>query len=253
MATGRCLQERGHDVTLWLGAREVEGLSTGDWEGSVVRVKASGFAAGRYARWLGTALGLLLTCARSRRIMRRSRPDVVLAMGSYASIGPVLAAAMLGVPVVLHEANATPGRAVIFLARHADVLALAYESARPFFKGCFVELTGFPLREGLASRPPLEGLPTDVFTVLVMGGSQGAHALNELAKEGLPQLWARGRRFQVVHLSGRADEADTRQAYEDAGIPHAVFAFLDDMGRAYSSADLAVSRAGAAACAELTL
>jgi UDP-N-acetylglucosamine--N-acetylmuramyl-(pentapeptide) pyrophosphoryl-undecaprenol N-acetylglucosamine transferase len=185
--------------------------------------------------------------------MGKARPDVVLAMGSYASIGPVLAARTLGVPVVLHEANATPGRAVILLARHADVLALAYESARPFFRGCFVEVTGLPVRPELATRPPLAELDADVFTVLVMGGSQGAHALNETAREGLAQLWSRGREFQVVHLSGPADEDAVRGSYEQAGIPHLVSSFLDDIGRAYRSADLAISRAGASACAELTL
>lgn len=84
-----------------------------------------------------------------------------------------------------------------------------------------------------------------------MGGSQGAHRLNEIASDAVCLLHKRGGRLQVVHLTGAADEADVRLTYAQAGVSAVVYGFLAEMGRAYQAADLAIARAGAASCAEL--
>ncbi|MBL7077267.1 MAG: undecaprenyldiphospho-muramoylpentapeptide beta-N-acetylglucosaminyltransferase [Kiritimatiellae bacterium] len=253
IAAGEGLRARGHEVTLWLGARNVEDLSTATWDGPVERVKASGFPSGLSLRTLTVGLRLLLTVAECRRRMRRARPDVVLAMGGYASVGPGLAARMLGIPLVLHESNAVPGKAVLFLAKYAQVVALGFERAEPYFTGRRRVVTGFPLRSDLQGSPPLTGMDPQRFTVLVMGGSQGAHALNVTVPDALCEAIRQGITLQVIHLSGAADEADVRARYEAAGVPARVFGFLKDMGAAYAAADLAICRAGAATCAELTL
>ncbi len=253
IAAGEGLRARGHEVTLWLGARRVEDLSTAAWEGPVEKVKAAGFPSGLSFRTITVGVRLLLTVAECRRRMRRARPDVVLGMGGYASVGPGVAARMLGIPLVLHESNAVPGKAVLFLAKYARAIALGFERAEAYFSGRRRVVTGFPLRADLVGCTPLAGMDSERFTVLVMGGSQGAHALNEAVPEALCEAVRQGMALQVIHLSGVADEDHVRARYEAASVPCRVFGFLEDMGAAYAAADLAICRAGAATCAELTL
>jgi UDP-N-acetylglucosamine--N-acetylmuramyl-(pentapeptide) pyrophosphoryl-undecaprenol N-acetylglucosamine transferase len=183
--------------------------------------------------------------------MLRARPRVLLAMGSYASVGPALAARALGVPVVLHEANAIPGRAVEFLSRFASAAGVTFESAKSWLRCPRIVRTGLPIRPSGDGRFPPGALDAGRFTVLVMGGSQGAHRLNQIAAEAMSLLQREGRGVQVVHLSGPADEARVRETYRAHGVTALVFGFLREMGMAYRAAHLAVSRAGAGACMEL--
>ncbi|MDP6810644.1 MAG: UDP-N-acetylglucosamine--N-acetylmuramyl-(pentapeptide) pyrophosphoryl-undecaprenol N-acetylglucosamine transferase [Kiritimatiellia bacterium] len=253
IAVGEGLRARGHSVTLWLGARNVEDLSTSAWDGPVVRIRAAGFPSGLSLRTIGVLFrlaGSIWTCWRH---MRRERPDAVLAMGSYASVGPGVAAHLLRIPLVLHESNAIPGKAVLVLAKYAAAIGLGFERAEPYFSGRRREVVGFPLRDNLQGAPPLDGLENDRFTILVMGGSQGAHALNVTVPDVLCAAVRRGLPLQVIHLSGAADEASVRSRYEEGGVPARTYGFLDEMGRAYAAADLAICRAGAASCAELAL
>ena len=251
--TARALAARAHDVTLWLGGRDVESMSAGGWTGRIVRVRAAGFDTGFSLRAVSTTARLLAAGAVSYRRMRGDPPDVVLAMGGYASVGPVLSARRLGVPIVLHEANAVPGRAIAFLSRFATRVAIAFESARSHFPKVPVTFTGFPVREGLADAGRIEGLDPSCFTILVMGGSQGAHALNEIVPRALVQLRRQGASFQVIHLAGMKDQAGVITVYENAGIVHRVYGFTEDIGKAYGSASVAISRAGAGSCSELAV
>jgi len=251
LATARLLVARGHELTLWMGGREVESLSAHGWTGPIVQVRAAGFEKGLSFRSVPAALRLLGSCVVSYRRMRADRPDVLLAMGSYASVGPAVAARLLRIPVVLHEANAVPGRAVSLLSRFASAAGVVFESVRTHLHRVPVTVTGLPLREDLISTGRIDGLDPGRFTILVMGGSQGAHALNEKVPSALAELQRSGASFQVIHLAGAKDEATVRSAYEVAGVEHHVCGFLQDIGRAYASATIAVCRAGAGTCAEL--
>lgn len=252
LAVAETLRDRGHDVTLWLAGRDVESMSACDWDGAKVCIRARGFQAGALMGFFGVVWRLVGAVKCSIHEMRGNRPDVLLAMGSYASVGPVLAARVLGLPVVLHEANAVPGRAISFLSRFARVVAVAYQDAAEHISHENIEVTGFPLRGRLSGRFDKGLLDDDVFTVLVMGGSQGARKLNEIASEAICMLKEKGASIQVVHLSGRKDEETVKQRYEEADVKAVVFGFLGEMGKAYAAADLAVSRSGAASCAELS-
>ncbi|MFH1477974.1 MAG: glycosyltransferase [Verrucomicrobiota bacterium] len=103
----------------------------------------------------------------------------------------------------------------------------------------------------------LGALAPNAFTLLVMGGSRGAHRLNEIVSQAILRLHLEGNSLQVIHLAGPADEESIRQVYRQAGmpvtagVPHAVFGFLHDMPRAYQMASLAICRSGASTCAEL--
>lgn len=249
LAVAEELRARGHEVVLWLAGRNVEGSAVAGWTGAVVTVRAQGFS-GIGLRSVAAAFSLVRSFFYCRRKLNESRPAVLLAMGSYASVGPVLAARTLGVSVVLHEANAVPGRAISMLSRFAKVVAISDESSRRHLNRRRCVLTGFPVRKEIAGVTRQSG-SSDVFTVLILGGSQGAHAVNDVVSGALCELHRKGLNLKVIHLTGLADEAVMRLRYERAGIPHEVHGFLRQMERAYAAADFAVCRAGAATCAEL--
>lgn len=252
LAVARELQRRGHKVSLWLSGREAEQASVSGWDGPTVFVKARGFDSRLSVGAIAVVGRLVSAYVESRRQMRRDRPSVLLAMGSYASVGPAFAARSLHVPLVLHEANAVPGRAVALLAPRARAVAVGFKEAGARLRCRRVIHTGFPIRDDLLGQRFDDGvLSPGVLTVLVMGGSQGAHRVNELATEAICRLRAQGVPLQVVHLAGRQDEGFVREAYRRAGVRGPVFGFLREMGAAYAAADLAISRAGAASCAEL--
>ncbi len=247
VATARALRARGHGVTLWLAGRATEAAVVADWDGAVERVAVRG-AGGRLWGWPGAVLAQIRAVGAIRRRWRRERPDAVLAMGSYASVAPVLAARLLGIPVVLHEANAVPGRAVAWLARLAAAVGIVFPEAARHLPAGRTQLTGLPMR---ALPVGTERPPEGPFTLLVMGGSQGAQAINRLAPEAVIRLHREGRTLRVIHLAGPADETAVRAAYAAAGVAHQVHGFLGDMGAAYRAAHLAISRAGAGSCMEL--
>lgn len=251
LAVAEALRDRGHGVTLWLSGRGVEPLSAAAWNGPIETVRAAGFPSGFSLRSLGVIARLVAAVRHCKRRMTARRPDIVLAMGSYASIGPGFAAKALGIPLVLHEANAIPGRAISLLSRSAAVTALTFEQAAAYLPGRRTVVTGFPLRRKLDGAFGPGVLDPERFTVLIMGGSQGAHALNVAGAAAVCRLHARKVPIQAVHLAGTDNEASVRERYRATGAPALVFGFLDDMGAAYSAADLAIARAGAATCAEL--
>ena len=251
LVTANVLVERGNDVTLWLAGRDVEGASLDGWEGRTVFVESGGFSDSPSLREALGFLRMTVAVVRARAAMGKSRPDVLLAMGSYASVGPVLAARSLGVPYVLHEANAIPGRAVSWLERSAGAVALAFESASEHLRNERVVVTGFPVRRDLAGRFDSGELEPGLFTVMVTGGSQGALQLDEISSQAICLLRERGIEVQVIHLARPENRDWVARRYREGGVPGPVFGFLKEMGKAYNSSDLAVARAGAATCAEL--
>ena len=253
LATAMALRKRGHTVALWISGRDVEAHVLKVWDGEVVAVRASASSADLSARSLLAIPRLAAACVRSFFIMRRKRPDVLLAMGSYASVGPVVAAWACRIPVVLHEANAVPGRAISFLARFATAIALTFPSAARRLGRHTHVVTGLPLRAALRPGARRPGDAGDVFHVLVMGGSQGAHRLNEIATEALCRLHGGGAPVKVIHLAGLQDESMVRERYAASGVPATVYGFLDNMALAYGHADFVVARAGAASCMELAV
>lgn len=250
VATAAVLRERGHKVTLWLAGREVEAASVEGWEGDTVSIRAAGFPAGFSIRGPGAALRLCGATIAAWRIMKRTRPDVVLGMGSYASVGPVLAARARRIPVVLHEANAVPGRAIAFLARFATCVAVAFEDAAASLHEAKVQVTGFPLRREMHPMPPAENL---AFRLLIMGGSQGAHVLNMIVPDAVANLQREDIPVQVTHLAGIHEANTVAKRYQASGIAADVHAFASDMAACYAAADFAIARAGAATCTELAV
>ncbi len=250
LAVAEELKSRGHEVVIWDSGRDVESGVMRNWDGPL-------FSTGARQLSLKNAFAILRSISRCRREMKRLKPDVLLAMGSYSSLPPVLAARAYGVPVVLHEANTIPGRAVDMLARYAKVVAISFPETAKYLPHAKTVRTGLPVRAGIADGQRFGFIPKDSFVVFVTGGSQGAHAINCLLSEALvilqDEIRARRARRQlyVIHQSGVKDEGPVLATYAQAALPSRVVAFEKEMASAFASADIVVARAGASTCFEL--
>lgn len=189
-------------------------------------------------------------------IIRKWRPDLVLGVGSYAA-GPVVLAAWLSkIPVVLHEQNILPGITNRALSRFARRIYVSFDNTAGGFDPEKVRLTGNPVRKDILAaaenrQHPASAPPDGQLNILIIGGSQGAHAINMAMIDALPSI-APKNRLRVVHQTGSADETRVSAAYKAVGIGATVKSFFQNMDRQYRSADLIVCRAGATTVAEIT-
>jgi len=251
LAVAEELRRRGHDVAVWDSGRDIESSVMKSWNGTL-------FSTGARPLRPRNALAILRSFMRCRRALKRNAPDVLLAMGSYSSLPPVLAARSCRVPVVLHEANTVPGKAVEFLSRFAHVVATSFEVTSRYLANVRTVRTGLPVRAGIANGRRFDFVPADAFVVFVTGGSQGAHAVNELLGEALVMLRneidakaSPKRPLYVIHQTGERDEGIVMARYAGANQPARVQAFEREMPDAFATADVVVARAGASTCFEL--
>lgn len=193
--------------------------------------------------------------AASIRILRQFRPDVVMGMGGY-SAGPVMVAAkLLGIFRVIHEQNRLPGLTNRLLAKRVHRVYVSFADTAIAAKPQAVRFTGNPVRApirqcGEQRRKAAGGKTQKPLTVLVLGGSQGAHRIN-MAMIAAVDALENPDDFYFVHQTGGADEEQVRAAYAAKGIQATVSAFFDDMAGRYRVADVAICRAGATTVAEL--
>jgi UDP-N-acetylglucosamine--N-acetylmuramyl-(pentapeptide) pyrophosphoryl-undecaprenol N-acetylglucosamine transferase len=208
------------------------------------------------------ARGLLRGLARlpgafieSARILRRHRPDVVLGVGGYASGPLVFAAALLGYPTAIQEQNSLPGFTNRVLGKLVRRVFVAFDDAAGRFARRKVRYLGNPVRRSFLDRVTA-GAPAEAGrAIVILGGSQGSRAVNELASGMVRVLDARGRLPPVIHQTG-ADQFDEMQV-NYAALGYAgrvdVRAYIDDMPAVLSQAAVCVARAGALTLAELAI
>lgn len=184
-------------------------------------------------------------------ILRSFKPDVVLGTGGYVSAPLIVVAATRRVPVVLQEQNYLPGRATRLLARFARVVATAYPETARFLHAKTV-VTGTPVRAEFSTRRA--EFPSRPRRLLILGGSQGAHRINQAVAEALPELVGR-LELEVRHQTGERDLPEMEAAKANLSAPSNVyqpFAFADDLAAKIHSADLVLSRAGASTLSEVS-
>jgi UDP-N-acetylglucosamine--N-acetylmuramyl-(pentapeptide) pyrophosphoryl-undecaprenol N-acetylglucosamine transferase len=204
------------------------------------------------------------------RMLNEFAPDVVIGVGGYASGPAMMAALVKHIPTLAFEPNVVPGFANRIVARFVSAAAVHFEETAEYFRHATV--TGVPVRQAFfeiangesSKSPPFDKLRAGFLpqearekwgTLLVFGGSQGAHAINEAMIRCLPVLLREAPGIHIIHQTGERDYNDALAAYralgESAGLKFEVFKFIEDMPAAFARADLVVCRSGASTVAEI--
>ncbi len=248
LAVAEYLSGQGWRV-VWLGAKNgMEATLVPKHGYDMAWVRFSGLRGKGLARALALPLNLLVAFWQSARALLARRPDVVLGMGGYISFPGGMMASLFGRPLAVHEQNSVAGLANKVLARLADRTLQAFPGALPGAAVC-----GNPVRREIAALAPPRaryGARSGRLKVLVLGGSLGARALNEIVPQALALL-PQEMCPEVTHQSGAQHLEALRQAYAAAGVRAQTLAFIDDMAAHYGAADLVICRAGALTVAEL--
>lgn len=257
LAVAEVMLERGHQVLIFISEKEIDRLATKDRsEFRFERLPSIGMPKLFSLQILGFLKRFNDSLSPIRKAFRRFHPDAVLGMGGFTSTPPIFAGRLRRIPTFVHESNAIPGKANRINAKMTDRVLLGFQDCAQFFPAERCEITGTPIRKSLAQKLPKEealnafSLQTDRQTLLVMGGSQGARGINQAMIKALPLIGDLP--LQVIHLTGQQDEQVMQANYRRENIPAHVAAFSHRMEEAYSAADFAIGRAGAASLSELS-
>jgi len=219
-------------------------LRTIDVEG----VKGKGIA-----RSISASLKIPLSMFQSLMIVREFSPDMVLGVGGYASGPTVITAHFMGIMTAIAEQNARPGVTNRILGRFVNKIFLAFPETKRFFLEEKAVVTGNPVRERFLGEKKIPEKTDGRFTLLIFGGSQGAHTINKAVCDSLEYLKEIKGRLKIIHQTGESDFKWVADVYTDYGIDAEVFPFIGDMAQAFGAADLLVCRAGATSIAEITV
>jgi UDP-N-acetylglucosamine--N-acetylmuramyl-(pentapeptide) pyrophosphoryl-undecaprenol N-acetylglucosamine transferase len=242
------LRQRGWRVH-WLGAPHSMESKLVPQRGLPLELIAfSGVRGKGLKRWLQLPLQLVRALWQSRQVLRRVQPDVVIGLGGYITLPGGLAAALSGKPLLLHEQNSVAGMANKVLAQWAQRVFSAFPSALKH--GQWV---GNPLRSEFLQLPAPEQRfagRTGPLRVVVVGGSLGAKALNDIVPQALARMAPQSRPM-VTHQSGEKQMDALRSNYQAAGVAAELLPFIDNTAQAFADADLVICRAGASTVTEI--
>jgi len=232
----------------WLGVPDRLETSLVPERFSLITVKAGGLQ-GRGLKKIVQLFRLVLAIVSVRRVIKRESIEAVFTTGGYIAAPAILAARWCGIPVVLHESNAMPGRVTRLLGRLCSAVAIGLPAAAQRIPGSRPIVTGTPVRAAFLKPQPLPGwVPRgDGPLLVVMGGSQGAVGLNRMVRALFPKLLNQGCR--VVHLTGGNDPEINQLQHPNLAERR----FSDDIPGLLQHADLAISRAGAGTLSELAV
>jgi UDP-N-acetylglucosamine--N-acetylmuramyl-(pentapeptide) pyrophosphoryl-undecaprenol N-acetylglucosamine transferase len=248
LAVADILRAQGWRVT-WLGAHnsmEAELIPRHKYEMAWVRF--SGVRGKGKLRLLRLPFDLLVAMWQSGSAILRHRPDVVLGMGGYITFPGGIMTALLRRPLVIHEQNSIAGMSNRVLARLAQKVLSGFPDVLPRAIWC-----GNPVRSDIAALPEPQqryAARSGRLSVLVVGGSLGAKAINEVVPQALALL-PQDDRPVVLHQTGKQHYEATKRAYQQAGVQADIKPFMDEMAKHYGKADLVICRAGALTVAEL--
>lgn len=227
----RVVPPLGYPITL-LDISPLNGVRGAKLVGALAKLPRAGFAA--------------------FRAVRKFRPDVVLSVGGYAA-GPISAAAIASrVPLCVVEPNAIPGMTHRLVGRFVSRAFVTFEETSGHFRNGATRVVGTPVRRSFLERADrTTATRADVPHVFVMGGSQGARAINQVMPGAVAEAQRSGVRFTMTHQTGTADRESVAAAYASRGLEAEVIPFIDDVAAAMARADVLVCRSGMGTVAEL--
>lgn len=200
-----------------------------------------------------------ITYRRYLEALKDFAPNVVIGLwgGEFNILGGI-AARRLGIPIVMLEQNVIAGRVNRVMARYAQTLFAQWPIATPLHHHAKVEVVGNPVRRSLGRYDPamarrILGLREDRTTLLVMGGSQGAAAINNFVLSNLSMLETAKDQLQIVHITGRGDYRNVLDRSAHSKLPYRVIPYAPDPGLLFGAADVVLMRAGASTLGELLL
>ena len=248
LAVAQEMRQRGWEVS-WMGTPDsFESRTVPDYGFPLETIAAYRLRGQGLPGLLLAPFRLLKAMGQAGKILRRTRPQLVLGMGGFVTGPGGLVSRLLGIPLVIHEQNTIPGMTNRWLAKIAALVLEAFP--RSFPKSVAAVVTGNPVREEIAAVAAPEermGGRDGAIRVLIVGGSLGAQALNEQLPPALAQL---GLPLDIRHQAGRGKAGDAARHYPPE-LKAEVSEFIDDMAAAYAWADLVVCRAGALTVSEL--
>ena len=253
-AVAEKLLQKGSAVMLLVSPKQVDQQSLEQvTRAEILTLPAVGLARGQALLFLR---GFYLSYRAAKRSFNARPPGAALATGGFTSAAPILAAKRCGAHTFLHESNTIPGRANRWLSRIVEQVFVGFPSAAERLHCRSTVVTGTPVRARIHPRDPgvcrtALGLDPSRGVVLVMGGSQGARAINQLVVQSLPSFAATNPDWQWLHLAGPTDCEAIKVAYSSLNLTAIVRPFMTDMDVALGAATAAISRAGASSLAEL--
>ncbi len=234
-----------------VGRKRIESEILSRYGYKVASIDVEGLKGRGWRKGLKVLIKLPKSIFQSGSLIKDFSPALVLGMGGY-SAGPVcLAARFLGLKTAIHEQNSYPGLTNRLLSRIVDRVFISFEESSQGFKKRSTFLTGNPVRDELFTSGGKEAEDRNRFTILVVGGSQGARAVNRAFVESLEYLNGMGKYPEVIHQTGKIDYKQVLLEYKEKNLKGEVVPFIEDMVGAYYHANLVVSRAGATTIFEL--
>jgi len=258
LAVAEELRQRGHDTLLLVSPKQIDAIALkGAGEQQSHALPGIGWPGMLSPRIFTFGLNLLSSWRECGQVYRDFQPTAVVGMGGFTSAIPLLLGRRLHLPTLIHESNAYPGRVTRMIAPWVNKTLLGFEGCANYLRRAHCVVTGTPVRRGLARMDRAVaaekfGLNPALPIVLVMGGSQGAHGINELVLKTLPMWHNRRDDVQFIHLTGQADVNIAEINYRRQRLIAVVQAFSTEMEHFYSLADVVISRSGAASLTELS-
>ena len=253
IAIARELEKRFEktEILFVVGRRKMEGEILSRYGYRSRHIDVEGIKGRGLKRGTAVLAKLPKSMMQSISIIREFSPALVLGMGSY-SAGPVcLAARLMRIPTAIHEQNSYPGLTNRLLEKVVDRVFISFEESKAHLKNRSLYLTGSPVREEFIPGQSADRTEGTEFTILVVGGSQGARAINRAFTEALVDMRSRERYPVVIHQTGKVDYEMVIEDYRKKGLKGKIVPFIQDMAEAYKRADIVVSRAGALTIFEL--
>ncbi|MDI6744044.1 MAG: undecaprenyldiphospho-muramoylpentapeptide beta-N-acetylglucosaminyltransferase [Thermodesulfovibrionales bacterium] len=220
-------------------------------------LRAEGFVGVPLLRKIRALWKMLFSIIDSYGILKAVSPDIVIGVGGYASVGPMVAASMMSIPAMIVEQNSVPGLANKLLGKFAGAIGVTYQESISFFPRAKTFFTGNPIRMRILTGNrdaayDIFSLDRNKFTLFVFGGSSGARNINRAVVDSFNHMLDLKEKIQFLHQTGDRDNEHVRESYRKWGFMGTVTPFIYQMAEAYAVADIVISRAGATTLAELT-